>query len=193
MRFYLLILVITLMLSGCQSTPAQTSATDLRHTGAQANQGGGLLSYLPEVNLTSDQVKSAAMVVGAGLAVDGQLLKIPDRTISISPGIQMTLEKIVTWGALTGVAYMVIDPLAPNWEIEEAAFPGQRYHLALKMKRVYSGGAGEAHQVFQQRAKELMYQGGYDGFETLEYREGLDSSVIGSQRTARGVIRLTRR
>jgi hypothetical protein len=47
--------------------------------------------------------------------------------------------------------------------------------------------------VFHQRAKELMRQGGYDGYEVLEYTEGLESSVLGSQRVSRGVIHLTRR
>jgi ABC-type Fe3+-hydroxamate transport system substrate-binding protein len=175
MRTYLL-MVTSLLLFGCAGNDLATKK---------------ISDYVPDMD--RKQLETAAMTAGAAYLFTDNIPKVPERIVSLSPNIHMTLEKIVTWGALAGVAYMVIDPLAPNWEIEEAAFPGQRYHLALKMKRVYSGGAGEAHQVFQQRAKELMYQSGYDGFETLEYREGLDSSVIGSQRTARGVIRLTRR
>jgi hypothetical protein len=61
------------------------------------------------------------------------------------------------------------------------------------MKRYYAGGAGEAQSIFQRRAKELMRLNGFDGYSVVEYQEGLDSSVIGSQRTAEGVILLIRK
>ena len=117
---------------------------------------------------------------------------VPDTTLNLTNSLQIPLEKIVFWGAYAGAAYLILDPLAPNWEIEQAAFPDARYHFSLKMKRYYSGGAGESRVVFHQRAKELMRQGGYDGYEVLEYNEGMESSVLGSQRVSRGVIRLTR-
>ena len=59
------------------------------------------------------------------------------------------------------------------------------------MKRVHSGGTGEARQLFQRRARELVQYGGFDGYEIREYSESLESSVIGSQRVASGVIHLT--
>ena len=117
---------------------------------------------------------------------------IPNVALNISPSLTIALEKIVTFGAWTAVAYLIIDPLAPNWEIEQAAFPGGHYHFSLKMKRFYSGGAGESRLVFHQRAKDLMRQGGYDGYQVVEYSEGMESMVLGSQRVSQGVIRLTR-
>ncbi len=118
---------------------------------------------------------------------------IPNTTLNLSDSMQIPLEKIVTWGMYIGAAYLILDPLAPNWEIEQAAFPDAHYHFALKMKRYYTGGAGESRVVFHQRAKELMRQGGYDGYQVLEYTEGMESSVLGSQRVSQGVIRLTRK
>ena len=116
---------------------------------------------------------------------------IPDTTFQIAKGLTIPLETIVYWGAYTGAAYLVLDPYAPNWDIEEAPLPKNQYHLALKMKRFYSGGAGEARSVLHRRAKELVRHGGFEGYELLEYSESLDSSVLGSQRVAQGVIRLT--
>jgi len=118
---------------------------------------------------------------------------LPDTTLNLSNSIQISLEKLVFWGAYAGAAYLILDPLAPNWEIEQAAFPDSHYHFSLKMKRYYAGGAGESRAVFHQRAKELMRQGGYAGYEVLEYTEGMESSVLGSQRVSRGVIHLTRK
>ena len=116
---------------------------------------------------------------------------VPNSTVQLLPNLAIPLEKLVYWGAYAGVAYMILDPLAPNWEIEEAPFPDNHFHLSLKMKRYYAGGAGEARVVFKQRARELMRVGGFDAYEVMEYSEGLESSVLGSQRVSEGVIHLT--
>jgi hypothetical protein len=118
---------------------------------------------------------------------------IPDYTFRVSPGISVALDKIVYWGALAGIAYYVLDPLSPNWEIEEAPLGENHVHFSLKMKRYYAGGAGEAQAVFHRRAKELMRLNGFDDYKVVEYQESLDSSVLGSQRTAVGVVLLTRK
>ncbi len=117
---------------------------------------------------------------------------IPSKTYNLSTNVSMPLEKMIYWGIYAGAAYLILDPLAPNWDIEQARFPSDRYYLSLRMKRVYSGGAGEARAVFHRRAKELMMERGFDGYQVVEYSEGLESSVLGSQRTAEGVIRLTK-
>jgi hypothetical protein len=118
---------------------------------------------------------------------------IPDKTLYVSKSVQIPLESIVGWGLYVGAAWLILDPMAPNWEIEQASFPDRYYHLSLKMKRIYPGGAGEARVVFHRRAKELMRQNGFDGYSVVEYTEGLDSSLLGSQRIAEGVIQLTRK
>lgn len=117
---------------------------------------------------------------------------VPETNLHLTPSITYPLEKLVFWGTYIGVAYLILDPLAPNWEIEEAKFPEDRYHMSLHMKRIYAGGAGEARVVFHNRAKALMEAGGYSSYEVLEYSEGMESSVLGSKRTATGVVRLSR-
>lgn len=117
---------------------------------------------------------------------------VPETNLHLTPSITYPLEKLVFWGTYIGVAYLILDPLAPNWEIEEAKFPEDRYHMSLHMKRIYAGGAGEARVVFHNRAKALMEAGGYSSYEVLEYAEGMESSVLGSKRTATGVVRLSR-
>lgn len=123
----------------------------------------------------------------------GQGPILPDTSLNITKSLQIPLEKVVTWGFYAGAAWLILDPLAPNWEIEQASFPDRHYHLSMRMKRFYAGGAGEARMVFHQRARDLMRQNGFDGYSVVEYSEGLDSSVLGSQRIAQGVIQLTRK
>lgn len=103
------------------------------------------------------------------------------------------LDKTIYWMGWAAVAYLVLDPLSPNWEIQEARFPENHVHFQLNMKRYYAGGAGEARQIFHRRAKELMRAGGFASYEVVEYSESLDSSVIGSQRTAEGVVRFIKK
>jgi len=116
---------------------------------------------------------------------------VPNTLLHITPSLSIPLEKMVYWGAYAGTAYLILDPFAPNWDIEEAPLPKNQVHFALKMKRFYSGGGGEARSILHRRAKELVQYGGFEGYELLEYNESLESSVLGSQRLAQGVIRLT--
>lgn len=113
-------------------------------------------------------------------------------SLNLTPALQIAHEKLLFWGSYAAAAYLVLDPWAPNWEIEEARFPGDHYRMALRMKRYYAGGAGEARNVFHHRAKELALAGGFDGYRVVEYSESLESSVLGSQRVAEGVVALTR-
>lgn len=113
-----------------------------------------------------------------------------DKAVVISQGTSIALDKLVYWGVYAGAAYLILDPLTPNWQIEEARLDPQLVHYSLKMKRYYVGGAGEAWQVFERRAKALVRSGDFASYEVVEYSEGLESSVLGSQRTAEGVIRL---
>lgn len=140
-----------------------------------------------------------AGVVIAGCASDsvrsvpGSGSLVPDYTLKVSPGVSVALEKIVYWGALAGLAYLILDPLAPNWEIEEAPLGEDHVHFSMRMKRYYSGGAGEAQAVFHRQAKDIMRLNGFDSYKVIEYQEGLDSSILGSQRTATGVVQLIRK
>lgn len=118
---------------------------------------------------------------------------IPNTMLNLTSSLAVPLDKIVYWGIYAGAAYLILDPLAPNWEIEEAGFPDDHYRLSLNMRRYYAGGMGEARLVFHRRAKELVQLGGYDGYEVLEYSEGIESSVLGSRRNAVGVIVLTKK
>lgn len=134
-----------------------------------------------------------AWALAAALLAGGCASFIPDKSIDLTPGTHIQLEKLVNWGMYVGVAYLVLDPLAPNWNVAETSFPDDQFHLALHMKRYYAGGAGEARVVFHRRAQELARSGGFGGYDVLEYQERLESSVLGAQRAATGVVRLTGR
>ena len=95
------------------------------------------------------------------------------------------------WGVYSGAAYWILDPLAPNWDVELTPMSDDHVQIVMKMKRFYAGGAGEARQIFRRRALDLVRYGEFSGYEVREYSEGIESSLIGSQRVATGVIHLT--
>jgi len=104
--------------------------------------------------------------------------------------IQASLERLQSWqdyGAELGQRF---DPQQANWEVEAVPLAGQRVELRLRMKRFHTGGAGEAGQAFNQRARALAFYGGYSGYRTLEYSEGIESLVGGARRVVSGVIEL---
>lgn len=86
--------------------------------------------------------------------------------------------------------YIIYDPLAPNWEIEEAKISEDNYLLSMKMKRFHTGGSGEALQILKRRATQLQRENGRASYQIVEYTEGIDSQTIGARRIAEGTIRL---
>jgi hypothetical protein len=109
---------------------------------------------------------------------------IPNKELSISRSLAIPAEGVV----LGVIAFVVIDPLAPNWHIEQYDLGERRYAFALKKKRFTTGGDGEAGQVFRRRVAELARERGFGGYEILEFTAGIESSVPIAQRVSHGVV-----
>ena len=91
-------------------------------------------------------------------------------------------------GAL--VAYAIYDPLAPTWNIRVVELGAEHRRIELGMKRLSTGGDGEAHRIFARTAGTLVEKAGYAGYEELRYEEGIDSTRPFASRIAGGEIRL---
>lgn len=88
--------------------------------------------------------------------------------------------------------YIVADPFAPNWVIEETRRADDHYVMALRHKAVHSGGDGEARQVLTRRAAQLAAQPGFGAYEIVNWQTGIDSGRPFAQRVAFGEVRLLR-
>jgi len=138
------------------------------------------------------------MVVGIMLAGCSSATKtgspiIPDKAIQLTAKTSLKLSTLVTGLAVAAAIYVVYDPLAPNWEIEEARLNDDTYRFSLKMKRYHTGGSGESMQILRRRASQLQYEQGFANYQILEYTEGIDSQTIGARRIAEGTIKLVQR
>jgi hypothetical protein len=113
---------------------------------------------------------------------------IPNKTLNLTPALGLSIENILLGAAL----YWAVDPLAPNWQLEQAPLGPDRVRISLRKKRFTSGGDGEAAQIFARRAEQVVRTGGYAGYTVMEYTEGIESSLPLAQRVAQGVVQLNR-
>lgn len=133
--------------------------------------------------------KFAALVpVAAMLAACGSDPLIPDENLMLSPGFHPPVEDVVGALLVGVVAYYVIDPLAPNWEVKIHQLDETRVAINLRKKRFSTGGDGEARDVFRRRAQEIVDDNGLAGYTIVQYSESIDSETTFARRIARGVI-----
>lgn len=111
---------------------------------------------------------------------------IPGRTLNVSPSLTIPAEALAVGAAL----YLVIDPLAPNWQVGEERLADSRFRIALRMKRFTTGGEGEAMQVFRRAAERIVRDNGRAGYVVVDFSEGIESTVPFAQRVAHGVVEL---
>jgi hypothetical protein len=129
---------------------------------------------------------AAALALLAGCkSIEGETpVLIPNKALALSRSLSIPLDALV----LAAGAVVIVDPLAPNWQIEQQDLGAGRYAFALAKKRFASGGDGEAMPVLRRRIDQLAREKGYAGYELLEYSEGIDSKLPVSQRVLRGVV-----
>lgn len=118
---------------------------------------------------------------------------IPNKAIQITSNYSVSLASMATMAAVGAAIYVIYDPLAPNWEIEESRLNDDTYRFSLKMKRYHTGGAGESIQILKRRASQLQYEQGFGSYQIVEYTEGIDSQTIGARRMAEGIVKLVQR
>ena len=127
---------------------------------------------------------AAALLAGCSSTDGPKPVLIPNKELQISRSLAIPAEGIV----LATIVYYVVDPLAPNWRIEQHDLGGHRYAFTLRKKRFAAGGDGEASQVFQRRVDALARERGYLGYDILEFTSGIESDALVAQRVARGVV-----
>jgi hypothetical protein len=121
-----------------------------------------------------------------GISSQNQI--IPPDAIPVSRSINIPLESALA----AAVVFAVIDPLAPNWAIEEMRLNDTRYRIAMRKKRFTTGGDGEAMPAFYRRAEQLVRDNHAVSYRIVEFSEGVDSGVPIAQRVAQGVVEIVR-
>jgi hypothetical protein len=130
-----------------------------------------------------------AAALGACSSIDGPSpVTIPNEEWVVSRSLSIPADSMV----LIAGALLVIDPLAPNWRIEQYDLGGDRYAIALVKKRFSFGGDGEAAQVFRRRVDQLAREHGFASYEVLEFTAGIESYMPIAQRVSHGLVQFAR-
>lgn len=129
------------------------------------------------------------MLLGACKSIDGPTpVLIPNDELVLSRSVQIPADVI----ALGVGLFLVIDPLAPNWRVEQYDLGNGRYAIAMRKKRFTTGGDGESPQIFRRRVDQIQREQGFASYEVVEFSEGIESNVPIAQRVSRGVVQFTR-
>jgi hypothetical protein len=118
---------------------------------------------------------------------------IPNKSIQLTSKLALPYSDLLTSVVIAAAIHFIYDPLAPNWEIEEAQLSDDTYRFSLKMKRYHTGGAGESIQILKRRASQLQVDQGFAAYQLIEYTEGIESQTLGARRVAEGTIKLVQR
>lgn len=117
---------------------------------------------------------------------------LPNATLQLTPLLSYTTEQIYGAGLAGVLIYVVYDPLAPNWNIEEKVLNEDTYALSMKAKSFRTGGDGESMRILKRRALTLQRERGYTSYKILEFSEGIESSTPFTHRFSEGTIQLVR-
>ena len=159
---FLVVSAATLLLAACGTTTAINDGVDAVRAEAPVNVGSVPVGV------------DTAVVAGA---------------LALAPTVTLFGHSVFS-PAEAALFYIIWDPLAPNWRIEERVVDEQTYHLALRAKNFRTGGDGEAIQVLKRRALKLQREKGYASYRILEYSEGIESATPFSYRVSEGTIQL---
>lgn len=114
---------------------------------------------------------------------------VPTGQFQFSSTYSVTYENLAIIGVLTAAVFKVVDPFAPNWSIQELRFSDDRVQYMMKLKKFHTGADGEARMVLDRRALALARESGFDGYDLLRYREGIESDVFTPQRFCEAEVR----
>lgn len=164
-------LCVFLPLFCCALLGCSTSNSQLPASGALYSQ--------PSVVVTENSAVSASTLGGAAiLSVTGH------------PVSALGLPGEVFSNANTALLFIIYDPLAPNWSIQERSLKSDTYYLLMRAKSFRTGGDGESLQIVKRRAAQLQRERGYDSYRILDYSEGVESSTPFTHRVSEATIQL---
>ena len=135
-------------------------------------------------------VAAALLLLFAGCDTAKPLIQ--DRILNLSPSVQIPYEVVAVTVIAGVIAWQVIDPLAPTWEILHIQHADTQYEITLRRKRFATSGSGmgEAQYLFRRHAQSLAAQHGYSTYTITSYEEFTESGFGVDQRVGRGMIRL---
>ena len=134
--------------------------------------------------------RTLRVLAGCGVALLGACQSINGSSPAAAP--DRALELSIPADLLAIGASLVVDPIAPNWRIEQHDLGNGRYAIAMIKRRFTTGGDGESPQIFRRRVDQIAREQGFSTYQVLEFSEGIESNMPIAQRVSRGVVQFAR-
>ena len=173
---------LAVTVGGCAGTSEGTASFASRYAGTVSTENNdGSLRKQPSLRTQPNTEVGVETLVGAGATA---MFGHPVNAVGLPGKIFSPLN--------AAVLYIVYDPLAPNWTVQERQFDQDLFHLEMRAKSFRTGGDGEAFQILKRRAALLQREKGYASYKVLSYSEGIESSTPLTHRVAEGTYQLVR-
>jgi hypothetical protein len=115
---------------------------------------------------------------------------IPNETVYLTSNVAFTYAELLGAAAVIGATYLIVDPLAPNWQVTQTKLADNRWRVNMRKKDFTTGGDGEAVELLRRHAEELAQTQGYGRYQVMAWTEGVQSDVPFAHRWGRGEIEL---
>ena len=115
---------------------------------------------------------------------------IPDDSIDLTATQSYPLSDVIGVAAIAAAAWIIVDPLAPNWDVAEGKVTDNHWRIAMRKKNFTTGGDGEAIELLHRHAAQLAERQGYRSYRIMTWTEGVQSDMPLAHRWARGDIEL---
>lgn len=158
----------------------------------------GCLALLVSACGTSSTMNSGRDWLGSQAPIElSESVVVSPETAAVAAGLALsdtvTLFKQSLFTPIeAALFYIIYDPLAPNWRIQEQQLNKETFYLSMRAKSFRTGGDGEATLIFKRRALKLQREKGYSGYRILDYSEGIESSTPLTHRFSEGTIQLVK-
>ncbi|TVO63090.1 hypothetical protein [Denitromonas ohlonensis] len=139
---------------------------------------------------------TALVVAGCSSIPNPSLGEGPSTQWLLAPAAAITvIESGYTTNAhIAGMVagWALLDPLAPNWQIQATRIDERNVRFRLQHKLLHTGGEGEARQVLRRNAERITQEEGFSEYEIVRLEEGVDSTRPFARRTMVADVRMLR-
>lgn len=115
---------------------------------------------------------------------------IPNETVYLTSNVAFTYAELLGAAAVIGATYLIVDPLAPNWQVTQTKLADNRWRINMRKKDFTTGGDGETMELLRRHAEELAQTQGYRRYQVMAWTEGVQSDVPFAHRWGRGEVEL---
>ncbi|KAA3650077.1 MAG: hypothetical protein DWQ11_17480 [Proteobacteria bacterium] len=145
-------------------------------------------TFRPLATVAALAMAGCSTVPGPGEGASTQWLLAPAAAVMVLESGYTTNPQLAGMVA----AWALLDPLAPNWQIQATRLDERNVRFHLQHKLLHTGGEGEARQVLVRSAERITREEGFSEYEITRMEQSIDSTRPFARRTMVADVRMLR-